>query len=53
MTHRHAYALLLGETLGLGAEFPPSLAPYWQAMQARDGFKRAKAAQAGAEIAGT
>src|ERR1700733_9790271 len=29
-----AYALLLGETLGLAAEFPASLAPYWQAMQA-------------------
>jgi len=47
-----AYALLLGENLGLAAEFPASLAPYWQAMQARDGFKRAKAAQAGAEFAG-
>jgi glutathione S-transferase len=35
-----AYALLLGENLGLAAEFPSSLAPYWQAMQARDGFKR-------------
>ena len=47
-----AYALLLAQTLGLVGEFPPSLAPYWQAMQARDGFQRAKAAQAGAEIAG-
>jgi glutathione S-transferase len=47
-----AYALLLGENLGLAAEFPPRLLPYWEAMQARDGFRRAKAAQAGAEIAG-
>lgn len=46
-----AYALLLGESLGLGAEYPASLAPYWQAMQARDGFKRAKAVQAGAVTA--
>jgi glutathione S-transferase len=47
-----AYALLLGESLGLEAEYPPSLGPYWEAMQARDGFKRAKVAQAGAESAG-
>ena len=41
-----AYALLLAETLGLDADFPPRVVPYWQAMQQRDGFKRAKAAQA-------
>lgn len=41
-----AYALLLAETLGMAEEFPARLKPYWAAMQARDGFKRAKAAQA-------
>ena len=41
-----AYALLLAETLGLAGEFPEKLIPYWQAMQAREGFRRAKAAQA-------
>lgn len=46
-----AYALLLAETLGMAAEFPPKLVPYWRAMQARDGFKRAKAAQARAGAA--
>jgi glutathione S-transferase len=40
-----AYALLLAETLGMADGFPPKLAPYWQAMQAREGFQRAKAAQ--------
>jgi glutathione S-transferase len=41
-----AYALLLADTLGMAGEFPDKLAPYWDAMQAREGFKRAKAAQA-------
>ena len=41
-----AYALLLAETLGLADAFPAKLVPYWRAMQARDGFKRAKAIQA-------
>lgn len=41
-----AYALLLAETLGMSDRFPPKLAPYWQEMQSRDGFRRAKAAQA-------
>jgi glutathione S-transferase len=41
-----AYALLLGETLGLSDGFPPRLAPYWQSMQSRPAFQRAKAAQA-------
>ena len=40
-----AYALILAETLGMADRFPPKLVPYWQAMQARDGFRRAKAAQ--------
>jgi len=42
-----AYALLLAETLGMADEFPPKVAPYWRAMQARDGFQRAKTAQSG------
>jgi glutathione S-transferase len=41
-----AYALLLAENLGLAGDFPPSLAPYWERMQARPAFRRAKAAQA-------
>jgi glutathione S-transferase len=41
-----AYALLLAETLGLAGEFPGPVSQYWAEMQAREGFKRAKAAQA-------
>ncbi len=41
------YALLLAETLGLSERFSPTVADYWARLQARDGFKRAKAAQAG------
>jgi glutathione S-transferase len=40
-----AYALLLATTLRLEARFSPAIADYWQRMQDRDGFKRAKAAQ--------
>jgi glutathione S-transferase len=40
-----AYALLLAETLGMAEEFPDGVKAYWSAMQARDGFRRAKAAQ--------
>jgi glutathione S-transferase len=40
-----AYALLLAHTLGLDSRFSPAIAAYWQRQQARDGFKRAKAAQ--------
>jgi glutathione S-transferase len=47
-----AYALLLAQNLGLQEGFPAPVAAYWQAMQAREGFARAKAAQAGAQIAG-
>lgn len=43
-----AYALLLATSLGLADDFPPAVADYWSRMQARDGFKRALAAQAGA-----
>ncbi|MFD3264922.1 glutathione S-transferase family protein [Phenylobacterium ferrooxidans] len=40
------YALLLAETLGLDARFSPAVADYWARLQTRDGFVRAKAAQA-------
>ncbi len=46
-----AYSLLLAETLGLQDGFPPKITAYWQDMQARDGFKRAKAAQERAVVA--
>jgi glutathione S-transferase len=41
-----AYALLLAENLRLHDRFPARVSAYWQRMQARDGFKRAKEAQA-------
>jgi len=41
-----AYALLLAETLGHLGELGPHCQAYWERAQARDGFKRAKAAQA-------
>jgi glutathione S-transferase len=40
-----AYALLLATTLRLDERFSPAIAAYWQRLQARDGFQRAKAAQ--------
>jgi glutathione S-transferase len=40
-----AYALLLATTLKLDERFSPAIAAYWQRLQARDGFQRAKAAQ--------
>ena len=39
------YALLLASNIGLGAEFPPSVAAYWARLQARPGFQAAKASQ--------
>jgi len=45
-----AYALLLAQSLGMAGEFPPRVAAYWQRMQARDGFQRAKAAQQAASV---
>ncbi len=45
-----AYALLLAETLGLAGDFPAKLVPYWEAMQDREGFRRAKAAQGGKTV---
>src|SRR3981189_3316838 len=45
------YALRLAENIGLAKDFGPNVAAYWQRLQARDGFKRAVAAerQAGVE----
>lgn len=40
------YALLLARTLRLDTAFTPAISAYWARLQARDGFMRAKAAQA-------
>lgn len=40
------YALLLAQTLGLDARFSPAVSAYWARLQTREGFKRAKQAQA-------
>ena len=40
-----AYALQLAETLHLEAQVPPAVLAYWQRLQARPAFARAKAAQ--------
>lgn len=40
------YALLLAGNLRMAESFPPAVADYWARCQSRDGFKRAKAAQA-------
>jgi len=39
------YALRLAETIGLAKDFGPHVAAYWQRLQARDGYKRAVAAE--------
>ena len=39
------YALLLADSLGLSGEFGPAVAAYWQRLQAREGFRRAVAAE--------
>lgn len=40
------YALLLAKTLRLDEAFTPAIAAYWERLAAREGFQRAKAAQA-------
>jgi glutathione S-transferase len=40
-----AYALLLARSLDLADQFPPAVAAYWDRMQAREGYQRARAAQ--------
>jgi glutathione S-transferase len=39
------YALLLAQRLGLSAQFGPSVATYWQRLQARDGYRSAVEAE--------
>jgi glutathione S-transferase len=41
----NGYALRLAENIGLAKDFGPNVAAYWQRLQARDGFKRAVAAE--------
>ena len=45
------YALLLAQQLGLDARFTPSVAAYWQRLQARAGYRRALEAQHAAALA--
>ncbi len=40
------YALLLADSLGMAQAFSPTVSAYWDRLQAREGFKRAKARQA-------
>ena len=46
-----AYALFLGSSMGLRAEFPEKLATYLERMQQRAGFQRAMVAQSGGPTA--
>jgi glutathione S-transferase len=39
------YALLLAQSIGLSGDFGPAVTAYWQRLQARDGFRRAVAAE--------
>src|SRR6202162_5739734 len=39
------YALRLADSLGLSGQFGPAVAAYWQRLQARQGFRRAVAAE--------
>ncbi len=39
------YAFMLAEFVGLDKKFPPAVNDYWQRLRARDGFRRALAAQ--------
>ena len=39
------FALLLAENIGLAKDFGPNVLAYWQRLQARDGYKRAVAAE--------
>lgn len=45
------YALLLAGTLGLDERFSPAVVAYWARLREREGFQRAKAAQADAPAA--
>jgi glutathione S-transferase len=39
------YALRLAENIGLSKDFGPNVTAYWQRLQARDGYRRAVAAE--------
>jgi len=39
------FALRLAEKIGLAKDFGPNVTAYWQRLQARDGYKRAVAAE--------
>lgn len=39
------YALSLADQIGLGRRFPPLVAAYWERVRARDGYRRAEAAE--------
>jgi glutathione S-transferase len=39
------YALRLAEMIGLGADFGPNVARYWQGLRERDGYRKAIAAE--------
>jgi glutathione S-transferase len=39
------YALRLAEMIGLGADFGPNVARYWQGLRERDGYRKAVAAE--------
>jgi glutathione S-transferase len=41
----NGYALRLAENVGLAANFGPNVTAYWQKLQARDGYRRAVAAE--------
>lgn len=45
------YALMLAQHLGLAPRFSPALAAYWARLQARDGYRRALAAEQAAALA--
>ncbi|NIC04867.1 glutathione S-transferase family protein [Billgrantia bachuensis] len=45
------YALLLASFIGLDERFKPAVAAYWQRLQAREAFQRAKAAECDAALA--
>jgi len=45
------YALLLATNLGLGEQFTPAVAAYWQRLRQRDGFQKAMQAEREAALA--
>src|SRR5689334_25222940 len=45
------YALRLADSIGLSKDFGPNVAAYWARLQKREGYQRARAAEAQAGIA--